>query len=111
MKTGDKVVCVQTVTTRRAKITGAVKGKIYEVKDILTCSCGNRGFYVGIDIPANIDIFYSTCRCGKKYLTTRKWWHPERVFVPIIWNDCREELIEEVMETKIEVETIKEPQL
>jgi hypothetical protein len=105
MKPGDKVVCIHT--NRHDGMTAVLKGKIYTIINILHCSCGFIAYNVGIFDPSMIG--YQTCRhCGRKHYTDNIWYQDARRFVSVQWDDCREELINEVLETK--AETIKEPQ-
>ena len=107
MKPGDRVVCISTNTHmhRGVLYKGSVKGKIYTITDAFGCSCGARMLNIGIFVPNGA---YQTCLCNKRYRNQGCWLHDAKRFVPLTWNDCRAELIEEIMDVKEEVEPVKE---
>lgn len=103
MKASEKVVCIKDVRTRKG-VLQVSKGTIHTVHSIFTCGCGNTGLDLGI-----ASFQYAVCRCGMQHLTNTLI-APKHHFRPVDWEDCREELIEEAMVKKIEVEPIKTPE-
>lgn len=103
MQKGDLVVCIIDYTSARG-YKAAIKGKVYKVIGVFNCPCGNSAIDIGIETPRGV-IMRAPCHaCGSKHLWPKIWYQPIKNFVPVDWDDCREELIEQVMKPKSEVE-------
>lgn len=101
MKPGDRVVCIKSVFTTMGR-PGAVKGRIYTIEEIFTCPCGHWSVDIGLrSLPGVIKI--SGCRKCRFSFHTPIWYHRYDVFRPLDWDDCRDELIEEILKQKEEL--------
>lgn len=91
-----EVVAIRTVgmvTKSGRMIEGIVTGRIYYVHNIMRCECGNIGYNVGIFHPFKT----GKLRCGKcnrKFINSF-WLFNSENFIPLQWDDVRNEIIQE----------------
>jgi len=109
MIVGDKVVCIKTTISLKGNV-GAVKGRLYFIRGIYKCTCGNYAFDVNINTPYD-QIMRTQCfDCKAVHLWPEIWYQNKENFRPVVWDDCRVELINEALKEETEVEelTIKQ---
>jgi len=111
MKVDDLVICIKTHVSY-AGITGAIKGKIYRILGIYKCSCGHHCLDVGIPFPEGFARIKTRCsKCYQRHYWYDTWYMPVTIFRTIDWEDCRDELIDELNEHLEKPEIEKIPQL
>jgi len=109
MEVGNKVVCIKTVKSTNLPIIGPREGKIYTIRDVFECTCGNIAFHVGFSILnfPPIPRFEITCSCGRIH-TGPIMWCGYKHFAPLL-SDLAQKAIDEIHKydlKEIEAETI-----
>ena len=111
-KEGDQVVCVKTNICSYSGFTGAVKGKLYVIYNIVHCKCKTNNISYDVGIPLPPGIYFQVCQTCHDRIETNTWYHNAKRFRIVDWFDCRDQLVNEVMKPKIEIiEPEKIPEL
>ncbi len=97
MKTGDRVVCIKTKTSRQGNHK-IVKDRIYMIHNVFSCQCGMLHLDIGF---SNISPM-GRCNCGDLYFTEGTLWAHSIYFAPLQYNSAHDELIN-IVEEKIDV--------
>lgn len=104
MKVGDRVVCVKSNYWEGN--AGVIKGRVYVIENIISCSCGSISFDVGV---SSITSFTKCHKCGSLD-SYPAWLQSASRFAPIQYNSATEELANKEIVKETSDIPIKEPQ-